>query len=119
MERAKMGPGRLQCDAGQGTGVLRGKVLDLNEQHAERIQIALDLAHGAQTDLAMLRTDIAEAIADTREALREALRGGIKLHRHDSGRYFAIFHMYSPSHGVLGVIREICQELSLDAEHAG
>src|SRR5258708_18768032 len=60
MERAKVATGSLQCDAGQGTGVLRGKILDLHEQHAERIQIALDLANGASTDLAMLRTEIDE-----------------------------------------------------------
>ena len=112
----------LQSKAARSTRALR----DFDEEHAERIDIALELAHGAATDIAMLRTDIdderaqaMQAIGHVREALKESLRGGIKCHRGPDGRYMALFHLREPTPGMVAIVREICLEMNLDAEHAG
>jgi hypothetical protein len=128
MARTEVATGRLQCDANQGTGVLRGKILDLNEQHAEHIDIALELAKGAATDITMLRIEIdwdrANLLQLThayRDALKDVLTGKIVRLVNKNGHSFPVcdFERHPIRPSVVALIQEICRELDLGAEHAG
>lgn len=123
MAREEVGESGVQPRAKRGDRVPRGSI----EEHiAVHIDTAIDIARGAQVDVAMLRTEIDWDRANLlqlnhlyREALKLTLTGHIKRTTRSNGSSFPGFQMRDIRPSLVELLQEVCREIDLEAESAG